>query len=113
MVNSTTSIICGKGRYYNKTISLCQPCHSSCDTCSGGSKGECLSCKLRMYFVKTERNGTMCVANCESVGLFYDAIDNACVGCHPACESCFGPENEECYECNPGFLKMGGNTCDT
>ena len=33
--------------------------------------------------------------------------------CHPACATCFGPENEECFECNPGFLQIDNNTCDT
>jgi hypothetical protein len=58
-------------------------------------------------------NGTMCVANCEAVGLFYDQITNSCVGCHPACAKCFGPENEDCFECNPGFVRVDATTCDT
>jgi hypothetical protein len=65
-----------------------------------------------MYLVKSA-TGTQCVANCESVGLFYDPIDNICVGCHPACETCFGPENENCFECSAGFVQMDKYTCDT
>jgi hypothetical protein len=47
-----------------------------------------------MYYVITSKGEHLCVANCESVGLYLDAADNICVGCHPACEACFGPENE-------------------
>lgn len=66
-----------------------------------------------MYFVKGIKDGNVCVGNCESVGLYYDAVNNICVGCHPACAKCFGPENEECFECNDGFVQMGKYTCDT
>ena len=66
-----------------------------------------------MFFVEPKPNIRECVANCDSVGLFYDKINNICVGCHPACATCFGPENEECFECNPGFLQIDNNTCDT
>lgn len=57
--------------------------------------------------------GNLCVGNCESVGLFYDKVNNICVGCHPACEKCFGPENEECFECADGFVQIDKYTCDT
>jgi hypothetical protein len=57
-----------------------------------------------MFHVNTTKEGSACVGNCESVGLFYDKVNNICVGCHPACKSCFGPENEECFECEDGFV---------
>ena len=47
-----------------------------------------------MFYVSNGKGGHVCVANCEAVGLYYDANLNICVGCHPACASCFGPENE-------------------
>jgi hypothetical protein len=66
-----------------------------------------------MFFVDKGGGDTVCVANCKAAGLFYDATNNMCVGCHPACKSCFGPDNDDCYECNHGFVKMNENTCDT
>ena len=57
-----------------------------------------------MYFIENDKNGRQCVSNCGSVGLFYDSLLNMCVGCHPACESCFGPSHEECYQCADGFV---------
>lgn len=66
-----------------------------------------------MYFVKTPKDGSVCVSNCESVGLFLDTKDNICVGCHPACASCSGPDNDDCYECADGFLQIDNTTCDT
>ena len=55
----------------------------------------------------------MCVANCEAVGLYLDTINNMCVGCHPACETCFGPDYDDCFECSPGFVQVDKNKCDT
>ena len=56
-----------------------------------------------MFYVETKA-GNMCVSNCDSVGLFYDSTNNMCVGCHPACETCFGLSNEDCYECADDFV---------
>lgn len=61
----------------------------------------------------SNNNGTFCVSNCESMGLFYDDRENACVGCHPACETCFGPENDQCFDCAVGYLQIDNTTCDT
>jgi len=33
-----------------------------------------------------------------------------CINCHPACASCFGPTNKECYECNLGYY-FNGEVC--
>jgi len=58
-------------------------------------------------------HGNKCVANCESVGMYFDSISVSCVGCHPACENCFGPENEQCFGCAKGFVQIDNHTCDT
>eukprot|EP00347_Sterkiella_histriomuscorum_P003818 403362821 len=104
---------CKSGQYLNAKDKQCYSCHKSCLTCNGPNKGDCTSCAPRMYFVKNSKDGNVCVGNCESVGLFYDATNNICVGCHPACSTCFGPENEQCFECNDGFVQVDKYTCDT
>lgn len=64
-------------------------------------------------FLVSVTNGSQCVANCESVGLYYDSTNNKCVGCHDACDSCFGPDSDDCYSCADGFVKVDSTTCDT
>jgi hypothetical protein len=66
-----------------------------------------------MFFAQTETEGNVCVGNCQSVGLYPDATNRICVGCHPACKSCFGPESESCFECSDGFVQVDDYTCDT
>lgn len=64
-----------------------------------------------MFHVEVKK-GYTCVGNCESVGLFYDSTNNMCVGCHPACATCFGQDYDECFDCNDDFLKIDNTTCD-
>ncbi len=59
------------------------------------------------------KEGNVCVSNCNSVGLYPDQNNGVCVGCHPACKTCFGPENEECFECADGFVQIDKYICDT
>jgi len=108
-----TAADCLIGQYFNKTYNKCfcknrllisLECHKSCKTCNGPTKGHCTSCPSRMFVARTEHDGNLCVSNCESVGLYYDKINNLCVGCHPACSSCYGPNNYECLGCAEGML---------
>jgi len=66
-----------------------------------------------MYLAQTANQGNICVSNCQSVSLYSDPSSNVCVGCHAACETCFGPQNDECFECSDGFVQVSDNTCDT
>jgi hypothetical protein len=59
------------------------------------------------------KEGNVCVSNCNSVGLYPDQNNGVCVGCHSACKTCFGPENEECFECADGFVQIDKYICDT
>jgi hypothetical protein len=104
---------CDVGLFQSKTDKLCYPCHKSCQSCDGPTKNECLSCQRGMYIVIKE-GANKCVSDCTSVGLYLDDKLGGCVGCHPACNGCFGPSNDECIDCEDGFLQMGDtNTCDT
>ena len=60
----------------------------------------------------TEKDGNKCISKCESLGLFPDPNGKLCVGCHPACKNCFGPTNEECFECADGYLQVSQYNCD-
>lgn len=67
-----------------------------------------------MYLAQTANQGNICVSNCQSVSLYADPSGgDVCVGCHVACESCFGPQHDECFECNEGFVQVNKYTCDT
>ena len=46
------------------------------------------------------------------MGLYYDDKSNTCVGCHPACDGCFGPDNSDCYACTQDYLQIDKTTCD-
>jgi hypothetical protein len=66
-----------------------------------------------MYYTTSDLRVVRCVSDCTSVGKFYDSTTNKCVGCHPACETCFGSESSECFECSADFVQVTANTCDS
>jgi hypothetical protein len=88
-------------------------CHKSCKRCSGPGKGDCTSCKYPMFFASTEVHGNICVGNCDSIGLYPSENDRTCTGCHPACAQCYGPSNEECFDCNDEFIRVSDYVCDS
>ena len=66
-----------------------------------------------MYLAQTMVHGNLCVGNCDSVGLYPQENDRTCVGCHPACAKCYGPNNDECFDCNDGFIRVSDYMCDS
>ena len=48
---------------------------------------------------------------------YYTAIEDdgseICAVCHPFCKKCHGPMDNECDECEPGFILQGTTCSDT
>lgn len=83
--------------------SSCYPCHSTCDTCSGPSDSECMTCPPQAYFY----NGS-CLSNCFS-GTYADNT-STCQPCDPSCTACMGPGNGNCSQCTSGYF-INNSTC--
>ena len=71
-------------------------CHSSCDTCTGPTHAECLSCSTGFYL-----SGNTCVVNCDQYFLpsrrvcldncpigYYSTASKACQSCRSGCLMC-------------------------
>lgn len=94
---------------------LCQQCHYSCATCDT-SATDCLTCSNvtgRVHYLL----GTECLEKCPATYYGIDA-DNECAACHLSCQTCFGPNVDECYSCRQNsddgkdyFLQYGTTTC--
>ena len=46
--NSSCVQGCEVGKFWNMMNNICDPCHSTCKTCMGETKEECLSCKAHV-----------------------------------------------------------------
>ena len=75
---------------------VCTPCAASCETCSGPTAEECVSCASTHPFFVSATNS--CVADCKPLGMYADG-SSSCAACDVACGTCSGPLASECLSC--------------
>ncbi|KAL4499330.1 hypothetical protein ABPG72_006916 [Tetrahymena utriculariae] len=81
-------------RYFEKG-GICQTCHKSCKSCSGGTELDCQTCAdLRKQV--PHKNQCLC-----QDGYYQDSNFN-CQKCHYSCMTCFNDNNQNsCTSCPP------------
>ena len=106
--NGMCITVCPAGTYANLT--QCENCSPNCKSCSG-SADNCSSCNLGFYFLA---DSFACVSffDCPD-GTYPDIVLRQCVQCSQECNTCIGPTNTNCKECNfaegYGGLKTTGS----
>ncbi|KAL4490436.1 hypothetical protein ABPG72_002646 [Tetrahymena utriculariae] len=101
---------CNSNQYKNQQSFQCLNCDTSCASCSGGSSTDCTSCTGSLFLDKLSKR---CVANCP-FGYFQNKSNNECNLCDSICESCFGPNTNNCKSCaTPYFFQSSTNKCVT
>ncbi|EAS06080.3 furin-like repeat protein (macronuclear) [Tetrahymena thermophila SB210] len=100
---------CNDGYYftYDWTTSsgLCLPCNNFCQTCSGPSITDCLTCKESYKL-----SNNICVNVCQT-NQFWDFSQHKCVNCSECCSSCTGPSSNQCSSCQAGLLTYNSPVC--
>jgi proprotein convertase subtilisin/kexin type 5 len=89
-------------RFANSTSGNCETCPNPCITCAyQNNTMKCLSCAVGYLF-----NGSSCVFICPwgDYGFFLNGT-SACLGCSPACGSCY-INSTVCSSCSTGFLLL-------
>jgi len=109
LYNNTCHYSCPIGTYKDNTTFACEPCDSSCYTCSDSTNTNCTSCQDPLFLY----NST-CVPVCPDQ--FYgDPETRICLPCSdPACEKC--PNGIDiCEKCisNIGFWLNGTDCVET
>ena len=93
------------GQYFDTASEDCQPCVGGCSECSGGSALDCDLCPLNSNF-----NGSICVC----IGSFWLDLSGGGVGvcspCDAECNTCSGPDDDECLSCFPPKV-LETNSC--
>ncbi|KAL4488465.1 hypothetical protein ABPG72_013033 [Tetrahymena utriculariae] len=98
-------ILCSPGYFIN--IGICSACDSTCKTCLNQPK-TCTSCDQTKNLVLSN---TSCVSKCGS-SQYVDPILNKCLQCFYSCSSCFGPNSNQCFSCQPnGFYLTNQTQC--
>lgn len=95
---------CPLGYFGDAAARRCRRCHKGCETCTGRSPAQCLSCR-RGFYHHQETN--TCVTLCPA-GLYADESQRLCLRCHPSCQKCVD-EPEKCTVCKEGFSLARGS----
>ncbi|KCV70869.1 TKL protein kinase [Fonticula alba] len=85
----------------------CQPCDLSCRTCVGGESTECTGCDVGLELLDSAPGVGTCVSGCGD-GQFRDPVSGQCVPCAPACATCNGPTDRDCWRCKDALLQDDG-----
>uniref|UniRef100_A0A4W6CZK7 Proprotein convertase subtilisin/kexin type 6 n=1 Tax=Lates calcarifer TaxID=8187 RepID=A0A4W6CZK7_LATCA len=98
---------CTNGTFFHLEEMTCSPCHSSCRTCTGPGKEECIQC-AEGYLQQEWR----CVETC-SPGYYSGEAAGVphkmCYSCEENCLSCSGP-GTTCTKCKEGY-SLVSRTC--
>ncbi|KAI9433848.1 hypothetical protein H4582DRAFT_1982896 [Lactarius indigo] len=105
---TTTGTVCPDGSFSNGAT--CQPCSTSCSTCSGATSNDCIVC------VPTDSNGV-----CAGSSMIANNNKHECDSCPSKCTSCGIPNfsvastiNQlQCKGCLPGFVLSNGQCVES
>ncbi|XP_053768658.1 proprotein convertase subtilisin/kexin type 6 isoform X2 [Desmodus rotundus] len=89
---------CPLGYFGDPAGRRCRRCHRGCETCTGKSPLQCLSCRPGFYHHQ-EMNA--CVVHCPA-GLYAYESHRTCRKCHMSCKKCVD-EPGKCTVCKGGF----------
>ncbi|XP_041074013.1 proprotein convertase subtilisin/kexin type 5-like [Polyodon spathula] len=106
------SVECPAGTYYESSANECQECDRTCSSCTGPELTDCTKCKKGLALnPDTMMCGVTGDSNCPPKTFLHDN-QFTCVACHKQCESCNGPNANDCQTCTlPNYLYNG--TCLT
>ncbi|XP_033117888.1 extracellular matrix protein FRAS1-like [Anneissia japonica] len=90
-----------RNNYYPTPYGICQPCHSSCLSCTYGGPSDCTSCRPPLVL----QNG-VCARSCLSTQ--FEAA-GVCNDCHASCGTCSGASDGDCQSC--GATSPQGGRC--
>ncbi|OCT97312.1 hypothetical protein XELAEV_18009537mg [Xenopus laevis] len=90
--------------FYMDSVGICQECHLSCKSCSGGDNKNCTSCPSQYVLHRG-----VCLQRCPDG---YYNKESTCYICHPSCKECSGPSDADCQTCHPHAVLSDGS-CKT
>ena len=88
-------------------FAICQNCDSSCQTCNGGTKFDCLTCRPGNQLYQGS-----CYQSCNSIQ-YFDSTTRSCGPCSSLCQTCSGPSAFECKSCSSANLINGTCACSS
>ncbi|EAR89409.2 zinc finger lsd1 subclass family protein (macronuclear) [Tetrahymena thermophila SB210] len=85
---------CNQDHFWiSKDDNKCYDCHSSCQTCNGNDKENCIKCLPPFMWL-----GNIC-DSCPESNYYADQVTKKCTPCHQSCELCNGDKETDCIKC--------------
>ncbi|CAB4032016.1 pro convertase subtilisin kexin type 6-like [Paramuricea clavata] len=109
-VDGLCKSVCEDGTFHNSTLASqttgnktndhCSECHTSCSSCLGPTKYDCLRCKGVRF---RDPINKLCSLNCPNLrGYYEDLTTTLCERCPSECSECINPAT--CLRCVPGLF---------
>ncbi|CAD8104639.1 unnamed protein product [Paramecium primaurelia] len=115
--------VCIDGYYPIIDNPICLICHKFCETCSGPSNKDCMTCN---NISMIEKIGSTC--SCPLGTSYQESTNscNSCNSCHFSCQTCFRASINGCLTCNslkfrvlkglecvchPGYYEVNNDSC--
>ena len=89
---------------------LCVPCDSTCETCSGVSNTDCLTCTLPLVLQAGSCINPPPPNVCDTEN-GQILINDVCFNCSESCKTCSGLNDDECTDCYPPKELDENNRC--
>ncbi|XP_049873134.1 cysteine-rich with EGF-like domain protein 2 [Pectinophora gossypiella] len=103
--------------YYRADTYTCEPCHKTCDGCSGAGADACEACKEGW---KLEGGFCNDIDECSDANTckpnqfcMNEEGSYACKSCDKSCKTCAGPGCSNCTSCGPGAMFWSGVCVDS
>ncbi len=97
-----TTVNCSLG-YYANSLGSCSQCYPTCQTCSGGSVSNCLSC----FNGSILSSSGVCVQSC-STGSFFNSNTSVCQQCSTLFSQCLSCTQTGCTSCTTNYTLISG-----
>ncbi|KAL4453096.1 hypothetical protein ABPG74_015327 [Tetrahymena malaccensis] len=102
------------GEIYDFVQQQCQKCNDHCNTCSGLTQNDCLTCKDSYFRYGVDNS---CQGQC-GLSMYVNNTTNTCDYCQVlGCDQCL--QNQQCLKCTENFqlnsqagCVLNNNTCD-
>lgn len=121
-----SSCVCKPGTFWSHMDDKCTKCHPRCETCYGPTEDDCMSCKPDAYeevktckglsckcaaTYKINKYTQECVSESECASGTFISFKNECEPCHETCDTCDGPEEEDCLTCVGNLAETPEGAC--
>ncbi|CAK91192.1 unnamed protein product (macronuclear) [Paramecium tetraurelia] len=93
--------ICIDGYYPISGNPKCKRCHQFCDTCSGPTSNDCLTCNNNIANIETVGQTCQC-----PTGYFYKEVSKTCSQCNFTCQTCFNGTIDGCLSCDSNLNRI-------